>query len=346
VTRIRNRFRRNYHNVPLLLYGPSGVGKRTVARLYAKALLCDTPRGDRSVPCDECSACRGFATTEGGSLDFHPVNAARHRDGRRIYELFDLVPFGPRRVVAIENLDAAAPDFVDALLKRIESEERPKENGTPSAPFTIIITARDLNDVREAGQSRCEIERLEPLLGADARELCARAVAANEIAFEQEDAFATFVIGSGGLPERIADACTAIRGADKASVRQVRRALKIDWGEPILRVWRDLLKGNRLDWSALQLELEDNSVAICSRFVLTEVLGVLRTGHSGGSGEPALRLPDEDLIRGVVMAVEDIARKGRLSPAGLVEKLSEVFDQDNFLKPTVFLNLNGPCEPF
>mgnify|MGYP000915965383 CR=1 FL=1 len=42
-----------------LLLGPDGVGKRTLARLYAKAILCRSK--DRpSAPCGRCKACKSF----------------------------------------------------------------------------------------------------------------------------------------------------------------------------------------------------------------------------------------------------------------------------------------------
>jgi hypothetical protein len=40
-----------------LFHGPAGVGKTRAALHFARALLCDSPREDRS-PCDQCDSCR------------------------------------------------------------------------------------------------------------------------------------------------------------------------------------------------------------------------------------------------------------------------------------------------
>ena len=43
----------------LLLEGPTGCGKHTVARLIAQAIVCTAPGGD--IPCGDCAACRKAA---------------------------------------------------------------------------------------------------------------------------------------------------------------------------------------------------------------------------------------------------------------------------------------------
>ena len=42
-----------------VLTGEKGIGKRTLARFIAKALLC-TEKGDAQIPCGHCRACRSF----------------------------------------------------------------------------------------------------------------------------------------------------------------------------------------------------------------------------------------------------------------------------------------------
>ena len=66
-----------------LLSGTRGVGKTTVARIFAKALNCvHAPTGE---PCNECSICRRI--TQGSFVDVVEIDGASNRgidDVRRL----------------------------------------------------------------------------------------------------------------------------------------------------------------------------------------------------------------------------------------------------------------------
>lgn len=62
-TEIINEFRKGIKHDSLshafVLTGERGIGKKTLARFIAKALLC-TENGDVNLPCGYCRACKGF----------------------------------------------------------------------------------------------------------------------------------------------------------------------------------------------------------------------------------------------------------------------------------------------
>ena len=65
VASLQNRFSSKAHSTPVILYGPEGVGKRTVARVYARALLCEGELQEGAAPCDRCKACEYFDSSFG-----------------------------------------------------------------------------------------------------------------------------------------------------------------------------------------------------------------------------------------------------------------------------------------
>ena len=74
-----------------LFTGTRGVGKTTIARIFAKSLNCET--GVTSNPCGECSTCREI--DEGRFVDLLEVDAASRTKVDDTRELLDNVQYAP-----------------------------------------------------------------------------------------------------------------------------------------------------------------------------------------------------------------------------------------------------------
>ena len=76
-----------------LFTGTRGVGKTTVARIFAKSLNCET--GVSASPCGRCSACTEIA--EGRFVDLIEVDAASRTRVEDTRELLENVQYAPTR---------------------------------------------------------------------------------------------------------------------------------------------------------------------------------------------------------------------------------------------------------
>ncbi len=103
-----------------LFTGTRGVGKTTIARIFAKSLNCQ--KGVSSTPCGECSACK--QVDEGRFLDLIEVDAASRTGVDDTRELLDNVAYAPGsgryKVYLIDEVHMFSKSSFNALLKTLE----------------------------------------------------------------------------------------------------------------------------------------------------------------------------------------------------------------------------------
>ncbi|MCB1869678.1 MAG: DNA polymerase III subunit gamma/tau [Gammaproteobacteria bacterium] len=129
-----------------LFTGTRGVGKTTLARIFAKSLNCE--KGVSATPCGECSICR--EVDEGRFIDLLEVDAASRTKVDQTRELLDNVPYSPVRgrykVYLIDEVHMFSGGSFNALLKTLEE---------PPPHVKFILATTDPQKVPVTVLSRC-----------------------------------------------------------------------------------------------------------------------------------------------------------------------------------------------
>jgi DNA polymerase-3 subunit delta' len=220
----------------LLLAGPAGVGKRTLADDIAAALLCRAEQPEER-PDRVCRGCR--ALEHGNHPDVHllaptgagqviPIGGRDERGVRDLVRDLALLPVeGGRRVAIIADADRMTEDAQSAFLKTLEE---------PPAGTVLILTAADEERLLPTIRSRVVRIRLGPVARAVVEQLLVDAGLADAPVAARLARLAAGRPGDAVAMARAPEAVT-IRAEIARTLLDLTRATRADR----LRLGRDLL---------------------------------------------------------------------------------------------------------
>lgn len=133
-----------------LFYGPRGIGKTTIARIFSKSINCLNRKAGTHEPCNECEMCKSI--TLGNSLDIIEIDAASHTGVDNVRENIIAVArtsttSSKYRVFIIDEVHMLSTSAFNALLKVME--EPPKN-------VVFILCTTEIHKIPETIISRCQ----------------------------------------------------------------------------------------------------------------------------------------------------------------------------------------------
>ena len=220
----------------VLLAGPAGVGKRLTALAIAQAINCQQPRSSPEFErdaCGECASCRRIArgvhpdviVVEPGDSGSIKIEQLRDVIDRSQYRPFE----GRRRVVIIDEADAAGADAQSALLKTLEEP--------PSASVFILVSSIP-DALLPTVLSRCPRLRFGPLTPAEVARVLMR-----EHGYSEADARAAAADADGSIGRALELRSEDLSEARDAAQRILQETARSD--DPVRRIniARELTEG-------------------------------------------------------------------------------------------------------
>ncbi|WP_404339462.1 DNA polymerase III subunit gamma/tau [Pseudoalteromonas mariniglutinosa] len=160
-----------------LFTGTRGVGKTTIARIFAKSLNCD--EGISAQPCGQCSSCKDIEA--GRYIDLLEIDAASRTKVEDTREILDNVQYAPTRgrykVYLIDEVHMLSKHSFNALLKTLEE---------PPEHVKFLLATTDPQKLPVTILSRCLQFNLNALSQSDIHTQLAHVLGQENLSFDDK----------------------------------------------------------------------------------------------------------------------------------------------------------------
>jgi len=227
---LTNALTQNRLHHAYLFTGTRGVGKTTIARIFAKSLNCE--QGITATPCGVCSAC--VEIDKGYFVDLLEIDAASRTKVEDTRDLLDNVQYAPSRgrykVYLIDEVHMLSKHSFNALLKTLEE---------PPPHVKFLLATTDPQKLPITVLSRCLQFSLKALSQSQIKQHLSYILGEEKIAAEDEALALLARAAKGSLRDSLSLTDQAIAQTnghiELGPVREMLGFLEQSWAELLLQ---------------------------------------------------------------------------------------------------------------
>ncbi len=241
---LQNILRQNTYGQVYLFTGTRGTGKTSVARIFAKALRCES-NDINSNPCGTCNLCKDFDT--GNSIDVLEIDGASNNGVDHIRNLIDEIYYTPSsgkfKIYIIDEVHMVTVQGFNALLKTLEE---------PPEHAIFILATTDPEKIPDTVLSRCQRFDFRHVGIYDLQNQIQKISNSEGIVFERTDIIKQLcILGKGSVRDTLSllDQVLSLSDDKKITEEMIVSALGLARLGSIQKLLQSIIFGNSKDVS-------------------------------------------------------------------------------------------------
>ncbi|WP_017444676.1 DNA polymerase III subunit gamma/tau [Gayadomonas joobiniege] len=222
-----------------LFTGTRGVGKTTIARIFAKSLNC--LNGVTEEPCGQCQNC--VAIDEGRFVDLVEIDAASRTKVEDTREILDNVQYSPTqgryKVYLIDEVHMLSKHSFNALLKTLEE---------PPEHVKFLLATTDPQKLPVTILSRCLQFTLKAMTGEQIVQQLQKVLSAEQIEYSQDALAKLAEAANGSMRDALSLTDQAVaQGNNKVTTEIVQDMLGLLDEQQVMRLFLAIAEQNISD---------------------------------------------------------------------------------------------------